>query len=151
VPGLVLIGVPWSIAERAPSLDFVEVVEALTDPVDRSFVRDFVVGTSSERVPPDFLGAMTDESRKVPAHVWRQTLAGLLDARPPVPGVIAIPALLIWGDRDELIPREDQERLLAALPNARLVVHEGASHVVHWERPERVADEIAAFIAELPS
>jgi pimeloyl-ACP methyl ester carboxylesterase len=150
VRGLVLIGAPWSVAERAPSLDFVESVEALADPVDRSFVRDFVLGTSSQQVPPDFLDAMVAESAKVPAHVWKQTLAGLLEAVPPAPGEIPVPALVIWGDRDGLVPRADQERFLAALPGSRLAVHEGAGHVVHWEQPERVADEIAAFVTTLP-
>ena len=151
VRGLVLIGAPWSLAERAPSFDFVQSVEVLTDPVDGSFARDFVAGTSSERVPPDFLDAMVEESGKVPANVWQQTLTGLLEARPPASGAIAVPTLVIWGERDGLIPREDQERFLAALPGARLAVHKDAGHVVHWELPERVADEIAAFIAELPS
>jgi pimeloyl-ACP methyl ester carboxylesterase len=151
VRALVLIGAPWSLAERAPSFDFIRSVEALTDPVDRSFVRDFVVGTSSERVPADFLDVMVEEAGKVPAHVWKQTLAGLLRAQPPVPGAITVPTLVVWGDRDELIPREDQQRFLAAIPGARLAVHEGAGHVVHWERPEPVAAEIAAFVAELPS
>jgi pimeloyl-ACP methyl ester carboxylesterase len=149
VRGLVLIGAPWSLAEHAPSFEFVQSVEALRDPVDPSFVRDFVVGTSSERVHAAFLDAMVEEAGKVPAHVWKQTLAGLLEARPPAAGAIGVPALVIWGDQDGLIPREDQERLVAALPGARLAVHEGAGHVVHWERPERVADEIAAFVAEL--
>jgi pimeloyl-ACP methyl ester carboxylesterase len=126
-------------------------VETLTDPVDHSFVRDFVVATSSERVPPGVVDVMVEESRKVPAHVWKQTLAGLLEACPPASGAIEAPTLVIWGDRDELIPREDQERFLTALPQARLAVYEGASHVVHWEQPERVADEIAAFVAgQLP-
>jgi pimeloyl-ACP methyl ester carboxylesterase len=149
VRGLVLIGVPWSLAERAPSLDFVQSVEALTDPVDRSFVRDFVVGTSSERVPADFVDLMVEESGKVPAHVWKQTLSGLLEARPPPFGAIAVPALVIWGDRDELVPREDQELILAALPGARLAVYENTGHLVHWERPERVAGDIATFVAGL--
>jgi pimeloyl-ACP methyl ester carboxylesterase len=146
----VLIGAPWSLAERAPSLDFVRAVEALTDPVDRSVVRDFVVGTSSERVPADFLDVMVEEAGKLPAHVWKQTLAGLLEARPPAPGAISAPTLVIWGDRDELIAREDQDRFLAAISGARLAVHEGAGHVVHWEHPEAVADEIAEFVDELP-
>jgi pimeloyl-ACP methyl ester carboxylesterase len=61
-----------------------------------------------------------------------------------------VPTLIVWGDQDELLPREDQLRLRAALPGSRLVVYEGAGHIVHWEQPERVARDIAAFVAELP-
>jgi non-heme chloroperoxidase len=148
VAGLVLIGVPWSIAERAPSFDFVETVRGVTDPVDPAIVRAVIEGTTSERVPREFLDAMVGESRKVPARVWQQTLTGLLVAQPPDPGVIRTPTLVIWGDRDELIPRDDQERLRAAILGSRLLVYEGAGHVVHWEQPERVAGDVAAFVAE---
>lgn len=150
VAGLVLIGVPWSLAERAPSLDFVEVVRGLADPVDPGIVRAVIEGTSSERVPRDFLDAMVGESEKVPARVWQQTLTGLLAARPPDPGAIHTPTLVIWGDRDALIPRDDQERLRNAILGSRLLVYEGAGHVVHWEQPERVARDIAAFVGGLP-
>jgi len=35
---------------------------------------------------------------------------------------------------------------MAAIPNSRLVIHEGVGHVVHWEQPERVAADIATFV-----
>jgi hypothetical protein len=65
----VLIGAPWSLRERAPSLGFLGAVAALEDPVDPAFVRDIVTSTSSERVPQRFLETMIGESLKVPAHV----------------------------------------------------------------------------------
>jgi pimeloyl-ACP methyl ester carboxylesterase len=149
VRGLVLIGAPWSLADRAPSLGFVDAVMRLTDPVDSAWVGDFVAGTSSDRVPRAVLEVMTAESGEVPARVWQQALAGLLEAQPPAPGEICAPTLIIWGDRDDLVPREDQERLLAAIPGSRLAVYDGAGHVVHWEEPDRVARDIAAFVDAL--
>jgi pimeloyl-ACP methyl ester carboxylesterase len=149
VRALVLIGTPWSLRERAGSLGFVEAVTALRDPVDPAFVRDFVAGTSSDRVPAPFLEAMTAESSKVPAHVWRGALEGLLAAPPPTAGAIRVPTLLVWGDRDEILPRQDQELLLAAIPGSRLSVYDGAGHVVHWEQPERLARDVASFLAEV--
>ena len=150
VAGLVLIGTPWSLRERAPSLGFLEAVAALEDPVDHAFVRDFVESTSSERVPRRFIETMVGESLKVPAHVWQETLEGLLAAVPPAEtALITVPTLIVWGDRDELAPCEDQERLLAAISGSRLVVYEGAGHVVHWEQPQRVARDIAAFATDL--
>jgi len=47
------------------------------------------------------------------------------------------------------VSRRDQDRLVSAVPGSRLVVYEGAGHVVHWEQPERVAADIAAFVARL--
>jgi non-heme chloroperoxidase len=149
VLGLVLIGVPWNLESRRPSLDFLEAVAGLEDPVDREFVASFVTATTTEAVPRDLLEEMIEESKKLPAHVWRATLDGLLDARAPAVGAIRAPTLVIWGERDELVPRSDQDRLIAALPGARLLVYEGAGHIVHWEQPERVARDIVAFTAEL--
>lgn len=146
-----LIGTPWSLRERVASLELLDAIAALQDPVDPEFVREFVVGTSSDRVPARFLDVMTAESMKVPARVWKGTLEGLLDAVPPEAGAIEAPTLVIWGDRDELVPRTDQERLCAAVPRSRLVVYEGVGHAVHWEQPERVARDVAAFVSGLRS
>jgi pimeloyl-ACP methyl ester carboxylesterase len=149
VLGLVLIGAPWSLHERS-ELSFVDAVLALQDPVDEAFVRDFVVSTSSASVPADFLERMVAESRLLPAHVWQGTLAGLLDADPETYGAIAVPTLVLWGDRDAIVSRDEQRRLLEAIPASRLVVYEGGGHVLHWEQPERVALNVAAFALGLP-
>ena len=92
-------------------------------------------------------GVRVGESLKVPAHVWKATLEGLLEAVPAAAtGTIVAPTLIVWGDRDVFVPREDQQRLTAAIRNSRLVIHEGVGHVVHWEQPERVAADIEAFL-----
>jgi pimeloyl-ACP methyl ester carboxylesterase len=64
---------------------------------------------------------------------------------------IAAPTLLVWGDRDSYFLRPEQERLLAAIPDSRLVVVPGAGHATHWERPSDVAAEIAAFVRATPA
>jgi non-heme chloroperoxidase len=149
VTGLVLIGAPWSLRERAPSLGFLEAVYALEEPVDPAFVRDFVIGTSSERVPLPFLETMIEESLKVPAYVWKETLDGLLAAPGAADLAPRVPTLIVWGDQDELLSMDDQVRLNSAIPGSRLVVYEGAGHAVHWELPERVAHDVSSFVAEL--
>ena len=150
VTGLVLIGAPWSLRERAPSLGFVEAVHALEEPVDPAFVRDFVTSTSSERVPLPFLETMIEESLKVSAHVWKVTLDGLLAAPSAADLAVRVPTLIVWGDQDVFLPKDDQVRLNSAIPGSWLVVYEGAGHVVHWELPERVAHDVSRFVAELP-
>jgi pimeloyl-ACP methyl ester carboxylesterase len=149
VLGLVLIGVPWSLREVPAVRRFRAEVSELTDPVDVEYVRRFVAGTAGEAVPADFVEDQVRESIKVPARVWRGTLEGLVDASPPSHGVISAPALIIWGDRDEFVSREDQERIRDAIPGARLVIYQRVGHLVHWEEPERVAADISAFVATL--
>jgi pimeloyl-ACP methyl ester carboxylesterase len=72
----------------------------------------------------------------------------MLAATPPTEaGLITAPTRIIWGDRDQYIPLEEQLRLEAAIPGAELVVYEGTGHAVHWEEPARAAADIAAFVS----
>jgi non-heme chloroperoxidase len=144
--GIVLSGAPWSLRDKPGVSALCDAVSELGDPVDPAFVREFVEGTVSGPVPPAFLEAMIGESCKVPAHVWKATLEGLLQADPAAETeTITAPTLILWGDRDEISPRSDQTALAAAIPGSRLVTYEGAGHVVHWEEPERVAADVVAL------
>ena len=143
--GLVLVGAFHSFPADAPAVrELREQIAALTDPVDPDFVCDFVAGTAGDAVPPGFLETMVAESRRVPAHVWREMLEGLL-AAPPAAGSIDTPTLILWGDADPICSREEQDALLAAIPSAELRSYPGVGHLVHWEEPERVAADIAEF------
>jgi non-heme chloroperoxidase len=90
------------------------------------------------------------ESLRVPAAIWRETFAGFFDDgwMSRLQG-LALPARLLWGERDAFVPRADQDRLLGWLPRATLGVFEGAGHALHWEEPARTAAEITAFIDTL--
>lgn len=86
----------------------------------------------------------------MPAGVWRRTLECLTSARPPTDaGTITTPTLIVWGACDDVLTREHQESLVAALPGSRLVVHEDTGHLVLWECPERVAADLVAFLDDL--
>jgi pimeloyl-ACP methyl ester carboxylesterase len=148
--GLVLVGSPRSLRGNPAVAAFADALSRLGDPIDEAFVRDFVASTLSQPVPAGFLETMIGEARAAPLAVWRATLRGLLDAVPPTEaGAIAAPTLVLWGDRDRFLPRADQEALAAAVPGSRLVVYEGAGHVLHWEEPARVAADIAALAARV--
>ena len=87
---------------------------------------------------------------RVPAHVWMAGLAGLTTAVPPSEAAtITAPTLIIWGERDELLPPQDGYRLAAAIPGSRLIVYKDTGHLVLWEQPERVATDLADFVAGL--
>lgn len=49
-------------------------------------------------------------------------------------GRIRVPVLVFWGDRDTDIVREQMDRLVAGLPDAGLVVLEGAGHYGYLDR-----------------
>jgi pimeloyl-ACP methyl ester carboxylesterase len=125
-------------------------VSRLTDPIDPGFVREFQESTLAQPVPPDFLDRIVQESRKVPARVWRATFEAFLedDAAGDL-GRIQAPTLILWGTRDAFCPRRDQDTLLAAIGRSRLVVYEHAGHALHWEEPERFAADLVAFAGSL--
>jgi len=52
------------------------------------------------------------------ARVWRAALAGLLETEQfSGLGGVRVPALLIWGDRDGMFSRSEQQALVAAAPD----------------------------------
>jgi non-heme chloroperoxidase len=118
-----------------------------TDPIDPEFAREFQWSTIVQPVAPAFVELAAQESLKLPARLWKAVTDDLMkDDFSDRLGEIQAPALLIWGDRDPLLPREDQEAILAAIPESRLIVYAGTGHAVHWEQPERVAADIVAYI-----
>jgi pimeloyl-ACP methyl ester carboxylesterase len=62
---------------------------------------------------------------------------------------IRCPVLLIWGDRDRLVFHRGAQRLLAAVPEARLELFEGCGHSPQLECPERVVELLLADEAPL--
>ena len=124
-------------------------VHTLEDPVPAEFAREFQTSTIHVPLPEAFFERAVAESLKLPAHIWKSALDGLLavdDAGDL--GQITAPTLLIWGERDGFFSREEVEGLAAAIPGARLLVYPETGHAVQWERPERVASDLDAFMRE---
>lgn len=71
-----------------------------------------------------------------------EALAGW-DFRDELPAV-SVPTLVVAGERDEATPTADSELLAERIPDARLVVLEGAAHLANVERPR----EFAATVME---
>jgi pimeloyl-ACP methyl ester carboxylesterase len=58
-----------------------------------------------------------------------------------------LPVLLAWAPKDRVFPLSYAERLAGEVPNARIVEIADAGTFVPWDQPQRVADEIAAFVS----
>ena len=149
IRGLVLVGAPRSLHGRAP---FADEVDQLTDPINRTWVKDSLTWFPRFHAVPDwYIEARVDDGVNVPARVWQQALAGLTDATPPTEtGTIRTPTLIIWGERDQLLSWTDARALAAAIPGSQLVVYPDTGHLVLWEQPARVASDVTAFVNELP-
>ena len=142
--GLALLGSPRSL--RGPRPQFADVVATLEDPIDAAFVRELSQGMVAVKVPEAVMATLWEENLKVPARVWRDAFDGLLTAEPPLDtGRISAPTLIVWGARDSLLARADQEAMAAEIPGARLVIYSDVGHLPVIEAPERVAADLTAL------
>jgi pimeloyl-ACP methyl ester carboxylesterase len=101
---------------------------------------------------------VTDEL--VDAYRERLLVEGLDDAffglkapvekAPPEIDFMAIrqPTLVIWGDRDRVLPIEKTRPLLGRIPRALLLTLEGCGHAPMEESPERFLEHALPFLLE---
>ena len=57
-----------------------------------------------------------------------------------------VPTLIVWGDRDPIIPIEHGIKAHEMIPGSRFEVFEGAGHYPHCEQPERFVDVLVDFV-----
>jgi non-heme chloroperoxidase len=147
VAGLILEASPTTLRDDALLIGFVEsVVSNLDDPISPSFARSFVADTSSEKVPPEVVDLLVEELLKVPARVWKQTFSGLLQYDDMAElALIEAPTLLVWGDADALVSRDMQDRLTGLIPDADLLIYDGAGHTPRWDDPARFSSDLLTF------
>jgi non-heme chloroperoxidase len=129
-----------------------EEMRAMEDPISPEFVREFHLSTIHHPVPEEFLAGLASETLKAPACVWRDYWEGVLLTVDDTArlGEIGAPTLILWGERDAFLPREEQERTVAAIPDATLRVYPETGHAVAFERPEWVVRDLEAFIKDTP-
>jgi pimeloyl-ACP methyl ester carboxylesterase len=145
--GLVLMGAFASVHGNAAVEELCLAVHDLTDPVPDAFARDFQVSTIHHPIPDAFLDMAVSESLKLPARVWQACVAGMkVRDRTFTGSGIAAPVLIVWGAHDTICTRADQETLKTAFNKSRLVVYPDAGHAVHWEFPDAVAADLAAWL-----
>jgi non-heme chloroperoxidase len=144
---LVLIGSATTAVGNPVGAELTAVVDTLTDPIDPAFVRDFQASTFFRPIPPSFLDTAVSESLRVPATIWKQTLDALVvdDHSAELPRITA-DTLVFWGDQDVFFSAEDQARLLAAIPAAKLLVYADTGHGLHVEQPARFVRDLERFL-----
>jgi non-heme chloroperoxidase len=150
VSRLVLIGSPTTLLNNATVGELGKEIVALEDPIPPEFVREFVSGTIQDSLPEEFLAGAVSESLKVPARVWRGYYEGVVLTVDDTArlGEIGAPTLILWGEQDAILPREEQEWRAAKILDATLRAYPETGHLAHWVRPEWVARDLEAFMKE---
>ena len=64
----------------------------------------------------------------------------------PLMNLVKCPALLIWGDQDTATPLSDAKRMEELIPDAGLVVCEGAGHFSFAEQAPKVHGALRSFL-----
>jgi pimeloyl-ACP methyl ester carboxylesterase len=80
-----------------------------------------------------------EDSRRVPAHVWKAALAGQLEYTPSTVPLVC-PAIVIGGEEDGVFPAAEQRALVRILPTATFHIEAGIGHAFHWEDPQRFVE-----------
>jgi len=62
---------------------------------------------------------------------------------------VRVPTLIVWGERDRLLPASEGERMASRIAGAELRVIPDAGHLPQRERPEAVAAAVAGFVSRV--
>jgi haloalkane dehalogenase len=87
------------------------------------------------------------ERRQNQLDLYRSGDFSKLDAYDGRLAALGVPAVIVWGARDEFAPVGGAHRFHKQLPGARLVVLEEAGHFVMEDDPQCVGTEIRDFLA----
>ncbi|MFC5833977.1 alpha/beta fold hydrolase [Nonomuraea insulae] len=63
--------------------------------------------------------------------------------------LVTVPALVLRGDRDRMVPQPWAEEVARLLPYGRLVVMDGLAHMTPYRDPRGVAQRVEDFLSEV--
>jgi non-heme chloroperoxidase len=125
-------------------------VSTFEDPIDPDFAREFQASTLAHPIDADYFETIVQESLKFPTRIWRDAFRSFLDEDfPDELTKIAAPTLLIWGDQDAFVPFSDQEMMINAISDSRLMIYRGTGHALHWEEPQRFAADLMRYVQQV--
>ena len=133
-----------------------EFVEARLGPLDAGRTMAELAAEAAPRLlgsqaAPGAAAVLAQLMAEVPEPTFRAAIECLVTFnRRAEAGRIAVPTLLIAGDEDSNAPLKTMARMAETIPGARLEVLAGTGHLAPLECPDRYADIVRRFLAELP-
>ena len=110
---------------------------------------------ANDAMVTDALVARYAELGRGPGH--RQIAVDMMGTWPKWPmasaerlSAIRVPTLILQGEKDELVPADHGRKFQAAIPGSKLIVYQGVGHVLNEEVADRSANDLKAFLGELP-
>jgi pimeloyl-ACP methyl ester carboxylesterase len=62
---------------------------------------------------------------------------------------VKVPTLVVWGEKDPIIPMEKSDALTAVLEDAKRVILKDAGHPCYVEKPDEFHRELLSFLRPL--
>jgi pimeloyl-ACP methyl ester carboxylesterase len=93
------------------------------------------------------------EARQAFVHTVRSIMdigGQRISARDRLYLAATMPTLLIWGERDRMIPASHGWEAHEAMPGSRYIVYEQAGHFPHRDHPVRFASDLLEFMRSTP-
>jgi pimeloyl-ACP methyl ester carboxylesterase len=114
--------------------------------IDRIGLR---VGSDLAAMAAGFASLQDIEARRAFVHTARAVIdvgGQRVDATDKLYLAKAVPTLILWGDRDPIIPARHGIRAHELMPGSRLRIFEGAGHFPHHDDPTGFAAAITEFV-----
>jgi len=146
---LVLIGSGPGLVKPSTASTVLSAFSKLQDPIPYTFARDFQASTIYYPVPAKNFEIWVAEAERVPASTWHGLGASHRESVEELKK-IRVPTLVLWGEKDSIFHREDQDLLVKTLVKPTFSAYPETGHALHWERPERFTRELLAFIEGRP-
>jgi branched-chain amino acid transport system permease protein len=115
---------------------------------DRNLMKMSLAAVIPTAASGEFFEALVDDAMIAgPTAVPNYTSIGARDFRPALASC-RIPTLIVYGVQDSLISLEMMERTRDSIPESTLLLYEGMGHSPNVEAPERLMQDLEAFLRE---
>jgi pimeloyl-ACP methyl ester carboxylesterase len=129
--------------------EFYNTVLKMQGAFDRSFMEEFQRSTIFKPIDAAYFKKLVDESMKVPLQVFKAACTGLANSDLSVKiQQIKVPAMIMWGDKDNVCSMLDQQAMAKKIRHSKLIVYENTGHALHWENPDRFTRDLHLFILQ---
>lgn len=124
------------------------VVDAAAVPTGRTVLAQSVpLLRSARNIAPAFLPVLALDALRAGPLTLMRTARDVVraDIRPAL-GSVSAATLIVWGERDHMVPLSVGKVLHQAIPRSHLHVVEAAGHVPMFEQPQRFSEVVLAFL-----
>lgn len=144
---VVIVGSDPGFGDNAGVPEFFEEVKKMEGAISWEFMDAFQKSTIVNPIDSAYYHLLVAEGIKVPASVFKAAFAGLMQVDfTEALKKIRVPAAIFWGEKDSFCFIEGQEIMKRNISGAEFFLYENTGHALHWEQPERFANDLAKFI-----